>query len=458
MASLRKPKSTDASAHPLEQRVLAELSQWVRPGSIVLAGFSGGLDSSVLLTLLSRIATDLKCSVRAVHVHHGLSPLADEWVSFCAERCAGLQIPFAVERVDVNPYRDLGREGAARAARYAAFARHPADALALAHQRNDQAETVVIQLLRGAGPAGLAAMPSVREANGAPWSLVVRPLLDATRHDIESYATEHRIPWIEDDSNKDTTLDRNFLRHAIMPLLEARFPGAVARIARSAVLAAEASALLDELGREDLKRLLVSDRIGEAVDLAALRGLGDVRARNALRAWFRARSVEIPGAAALQEVLRQLVHARDDATPRMDAGDHSLLRYRGFLYLERARAIPTGYSAPWHGEDRLPLVSLGGVLHFKAEEGRGVDARRLRDSAVSIRLRRGGERLRLVAHGPSHSLKNLLQARGVPPWRRSTWPMLYSGEELVCVPGVGEQPHWLAPPGTPGVIISWEAL
>jgi tRNA(Ile)-lysidine synthase len=366
-------------------------------------------------------------------------------------------VPLAVEHVDVAPFRHLGREGAARAARYEAFARQPADFpanfLVLAHHRDDQAETLLLQLLRGAGLPGLAGMPSSRPA-GAAADALLRPFLNVPRSEIESYARARGLQWIEDESNADTALDRNHLRHRVLPLLEERFPGAGQRIARSAAHAAESAGLLAELGRMDLQAAAADD----GLDVRALAALGAARAKNALRALCRRADVPAPAAAQLEELWRQLSSSRADARPRADLGPWSFMRYRGRLYLERGAAAPREFCAPWSGESSVPLLELGGVLRFRPEEGRGLSATRLREGPVSIRLRRGGETLRVDERRPRRSLKNLFQERGVPPWRRAALPLVYCGETLVCVPGVADEAAWRASAGERGVMVSWELL
>jgi tRNA(Ile)-lysidine synthase len=448
MENSRKSRSSDAAAG-LPGRVADDISPFVSPGSTLLLGLSGGVDSVSLLSVLAGIAGPMRFSLRAVHVNHGISPNAGSWAQFCAELCDSMQVPLAVEAVDVAAFRELGREGAARAARYEAFARHAADFLVLAHHRDDQAETLLVQLLRGAGLPGLSGMPHARVG---PERTLLRPFLGVARGDIESFARDRKLRWIEDESNSDTALDRNHLRLRVMPQLEERFPGAAARIARSAGHIAESAALLDELGRMDLD----GADTGDGLDIGVLRELGAPRAKNALRALCRLSGCPAPPAAALEELWRQLVSAREAAQPRADIGRWAFLRYRGRLYLEKPAHAPGDFSAAWEGEASLLLVELGGVLRFKPEEGRGLSVSRLRSAPVSIRLRRGGERLRPGEGRPSRTLKNLMQERGVPPWRRAALPLVYCGETLVSVPGVGNEAGWQAARGERGMIVSWE--
>ncbi len=422
----------------------------VPPSAHLLIGYSGGLDSSVLLALLAQLSARLHFPLHAVHVHHGLSPNADAWAEFCRRSCARLGVPLAVERVDVAPWRALGLEAAARAARYAAYERHAGDFLVLAHHRDDQAETLLLQLLRGAGVAGLASMPAVR-AGARP---VLRPLLEVPRANIEAYAREHAIEWIEDESNTDPALERSWLRREVVPLIERRFPSAREVIARSAGHLAETAELLDALGRVDLERTAS----GDGWDVGRLLAPGPARARNALRTLCRIVGAPAPSSARLGELCRQLAQAKSDGRMRIEVDGWAFLRHRGTLYLERVREAPGEYRVAWEGEGALPLVELGGVLRFKPEEGRGLSVDRLKAGTVTVRVRRGGERLQPDAKRPRRTLKNLFQERGVPPWRRVALPLVYCGETLVCVPGVGEESAWRAARGARGLIVSWEPI
>ncbi len=429
-----------------------ELEPSVVPGAHLLLGLSGGLDSASLLSILAALAPAMRFSLRALHVNHGISPHAGEWAEFCTRLCARLHVPLSVEEVDVAPLRHLGLEAAARAARYAAFNRHAADLLLLGHHRDDQAETLLLQLLRGAGPAGLAAMAPLRAGGGG--RAVLRPLLGVPRSEIEAYARERSLEWIDDESNADTAFDRNFLRHRVLPLLEERFPGARELIARSAGHVAEAAELLDQLGRMDLDAVAE----GEGWAVAGLRGLGKARARNALRTLCRGRGTPLPAAARLRELWRQLDTAREDGRLRVTVDAWSFMRYRGRLYFEREAAAAAEFRASWQGEGSLPLLELGGVLRFKPEEGRGLSVDKLRAEPVTVRLRQGGERLQPDPRRPRRTLKNLLQERGVPPWRRDALPLLYCGETLVSVPGIGDESAWRAQEGERGLIVSWERI
>jgi tRNA(Ile)-lysidine synthase len=448
MAKSRKPSSSD-----LPGKVAEVLARAVVPGSHLALGLSGGIDSVSLLSILRHLAPLRQFSLSAVHVDHGISPNSAKWADFCAGLCAGLKVPFRRETVDIEPYRSFGLEGAARRARYDVFARIDADFLVLAQHRDDQAETLLLQLLRGSGLRGLSGMSRARAIPGARASLL-RPLLEIPREEIEEYALANSLAWIEDESNLDVARRRNFLRHKIVPLLETQFAGARATIARTATHLAEAGELLEEMARADLERA----GGGPVIELSLLRELGEARAKNLLRHLCDVRGIPPFSTARLDELLRQLLLAREDAAVRMAASGWEFRRYRGGLYLDREQASNAGLRESWSGENALPLLELGGILRLKPEEGRGLSLQKLRDAPVTVRLRRGGETLRTDPRRPRRTLKNFFQEQGIPPWRRDRLPLLYCGDQLVSVPGIGDACEFRASPGEAGLIVTWESL
>jgi len=432
--------------------VAALLAPKIFPGAHLALGLSGGLDSVALLSILLGLAPALKFSLRAVHVNHGISPNAARWAEFCARLCAGFRVPLQVETVDIGPYRNLGLEAAARRARYEAFARVDADFIVLAQHRDDQAETLLLRLLRGAGLRGLAAMSPLRALSGTRARLL-RPLLAMSRAEIETYARLRGLEWIEDESNVDTLRQRNFLRHEVFPLIERQFPAMRATIARTAAHLAEARGLVDEMARGDFELCGGAT----AVDIPVLHRLGEARAKNVLRHWCETLGIEPLSAARTTELLRQLRESRADAGVSDAGPGWTFLRYREKLYLRRAsETVERNLCEVWDGGNALPMLSLGGVLKFKPEEGRGLGLARLRAGRVTVRLRQGGERLRLDASRPRRTLKNLFQERGIPPWRRDCLPLIFCGDELVSVPGIGDACEFRAAPGEAGLIVTWE--
>lgn len=439
MASTR---NSNSPAEPLA-RVAACLERHVRRGEHLVAALSGGLDSVTLLHLLRELSGRLGFALSALHVHHGLSPHADEWQAFCQAFCRSLGIPFALARVEVRDTGGDGLEAAARRARYAAFAGVAADWLVLAHQRDDQAETVLFNLLRGAGWAGVAAMPVTRSFAERPGLRILRPLLDISRADIARLASERRLAWIEDESNLDIRHARNFLRHDVLPRLRERFPGCDAALARAATHFSEGETLMSQLARIDASMALHEGRIA----VAELRLLDEARARNLLRHVLKGAGMAMPDEMRLREALRQSCDAAADRRVSVDLGECMLRRYRGALWLTPKSVMPVATS--WHGEEHLAWGR--GTLRFDRVRSAGIDMERLAGAAVSIRTRRGGERFRPDGRRPRRELKKLLQEHGVPPWQREIMPLLWCDDDLVWVPGIGVDCAWQCRAGETGL-------
>jgi tRNA(Ile)-lysidine synthase len=392
----------------VEPAVLAPLR-----GKRVAVGLSGGVDSVVLLHVLHELAPRYGYKLSAIHVNHGLSPNAGDWQKFCSAFCLELEIPFKAVRVKVQK-QGRGLEAAAREARRAAFTGVRADAIALAHHLDDQAETVLFNLLRGTGLEGASGMP-VQGRLGR--KLLLRPLLEVPRSAIRAYAAEHRLGWIEDESNADEGLTRNFIRRRVGPLLASKFPRWQESLARAA--RHFAGAQLD--------------------------------ARGLLRAFLKQQGLRAPSEAKLLEMLKQL----GAASTAIKHEGVVFRRYRDKVYLEKERTRSPFKPQIWNGEARLPLPALGGELHFRRVRGRGIASERIKGKALQVRLRSGGERLRPDAGRPSRTLKNLFQEAGVPPWERERMPLLFCGADLVWVPGLGADSGYAAAKGAVGVIPEW---
>ena len=359
-----------------------------RSGKRTAVALSGGVDSVVLLHRMKD-----RPGICAVHVHHGLSPNADAWAAFCRKLCRQWKIPLTVHRVKVSK-AGKGLEAAARDARYAVFRKEKADSIALAHHLDDQAETVLMNLLRGAGLRGAGGMQALaRFGDKQLW----RPLLDVPRAEILAYAKKHRLAWIEDESNADQSLTRNFVRLRLAPLIEARFPRWKQSLARAA---------------KHFRRK-------------------DVRAEELLRSYLKERGVKAPSEAKLAEMLKQLTSG--GARTRVRHDGTAFRAYRGNVIEDAGEPAPFA-PVQWKGERRLEIPELGGELRFRP--GDGIASQHLK-SEFQVRLRSGGERLQLHPRRPRRTLKNLFQEAGVPPWVRERLPLLYCGNELVWAPGLG---------------------
>ena len=473
----------------MQEHVTDTLVAVLPAGSSILLGLSGGMDSVVLLHILHQISPQRSWLLSALHVHHGISPKADAWAAFCSDLCARLDVPLRVERVDITPLRHMGIEAAARELRHAALTAQPVDYIALAHHQDDQAETLLLQLLRGAGVKGAAAMPLVklvaaptpfpskvtndlaavagqtsqmassfiREGggeSGIPSGFILRPLLDVSRAELVAYAKQHELAWVEDESNADDSYPRNFLRQRVMPLLMQRFPACSETLARSAQHFAEASELLDQLAQLDTQGAMQ----GDTLDVSCLRRLDTVRAKNLLRFFIASRGAPMPGSARLQEMLHQLCDARADAAPCVAFGAWEVRRYQGRVYVFPTLAHPdTTWQVQWNGESELALPQLGGTLHFESCAGQGLSLKKLEQGVVMVRLRQGAERMQPDARRPVRSLKNLLQEHEVPPWRRDSLPLLFCDDELAAVPGLGVACAYQATLHERGVQLRWAA-
>jgi tRNA(Ile)-lysidine synthase len=433
-------------------RVQGTLEQATMQGVALVVGLSGGVDSVVLLHCLRALAPKLDLRLSALHIHHGLSANADDWALFCADLCAAWDIPLKQARVAVDQREKLGVEAAAREARYAVFRALPADAIALAHHRDDQIETMLLQLLRGAGVRGLSAMPVVRVLNPQTNLRIVRPLLHRPRADIVRYAKQAGLQWVEDEANVEMHYDRNFLRLEVLPTLIQRFPGAPATLQRAAENFADAAQLLDDLAQQDAVKM----REGDTLDVDVLRALSPARARNVLRWFMEQRGLPLPKRDQLEEALRQALHARGDARVEVKLGSTCLHRHRGRIHLDAAlSAKPAPWSCLWSGEAEVSLPCGLGCVTFEPAVGAGLSLERLRGEPALLRPRRGGERLRMAPRRPSRTLKNLLQEHGVPAWRRATMPLLFRGENLVWVPDIGIDHRFAAQSDEAGVLPRW---
>ncbi|GMV55292.1 MAG: hypothetical protein AMXMBFR6_10970 [Betaproteobacteria bacterium] len=430
------------------------LAAHVRNGDRIVLGLSGGLDSIVLADVTTRVADTFGLSVSALHVHHGLHANADDWAAFCETWCASRRLPCRIVRVRVPRDAADGPEAAARRVRFHAYRQCDADWIVLGHHADDQAETILHRLLRGAGPSGLSGMPTSRPLAADTRTRLLRPLLEVPRAHLLEYARAHGLSWVEDPSNRDTYYLRNFLRHEVLPLLESRFPGARAALLRAAGLARSAEDLLDRQATEDLARISRDD----GWSASALISLPPERAVGLLRKLLREQGSSLPSQARMLEIYRQLSRVCAGGGLRVVVGEVCLYRYRDDLWIERTSSAQATMgqqhaAVVWQGEAALRWRR--GSLELKESLGTGLSRAHIAPLGLRLESRRGGETLQVRAHGPHRSLKNLFQEAGIPAWLREDIPLVWSGASLVAVPGIAIAHAFAARADEPGLELNW---
>src|SRR5688572_31045217 len=419
---------------------------WIEGGACV--ALSGGLDSSVLLHAMAEVARARSIRLRALHVDHGLQTESAAWAESCRAVCDSAGMPLQVVSLGLELPRGASVEAAAREARYAALAGElsAGERLLTAHHRDDQLETVLIQLLRGAGVAGLAAMPA-RARLGHGWQL--RPLLDVDRAELRAYAVRHGLAWHDDPMNEALRFDRGYLRARVLPAIRERWPSAAATVARSSAHLSEALRLLDGLAAADAAGLLDEWRLS----LDGLSRLPRDRQLNVLRWWLRQRGLRPPAAAQLGTVLPDFFSARADRAPRLVWPAGEIRRYRGRLYADRP--LPARPRAVARGE--TSSFDLGaGLGSFQLVESADGGLRAPLPDAPALRFRVGGETLKPHPGRPRKRLKDLCQEAGVVPWMRDRLPLVYVGERLAAVGDLWIDAEFEAAPGSRALKPVWE--
>ena len=411
---------------------LAELERVAGPASRFIVAFSGGLDSTAVLAALADVAAEHEKPLVAIHVNHQLHANAGAWARHARDVADRLGVPLQVETVTVATDGD-GPEAGARNARYAALLGHvaPGDWLLTAHHRDDQAETLLYNLLRGSGPAGIAAIAPIRRF-GDGW--LARPLLDVDRDALRAWLESRGIPWVDDPSNSESQFDRNFLRNEVLPLIESRWPGVATRLARSAAHAREAVALADELADDDI---LLAGGDPARLSVSVLNALSLPRRNNVLRRAVGRLDLPPLPATTLDSIVGDLLTAREDAAPRVTWADAEARRYRDVLYLMHRIAEPL-FDGLVLGTDPVVLGRGLGSVRLAERAGTGL-AKACAASGLTLATRRGGEEIRIAGQRHTKKLKKLLQDEGIVPWMRERLPLVYSGTTLVAVADL-----WLA--------------
>ena len=389
----------------------------------LVVGFSGGLDSSVLLHALASHPS-LRQRLLAVYINHGISHNAPAWQAHCQQQCLALGIDFVTRTVAFDHSANI--EEAARIARYAVFSSllKPRDALILAHHRDDQAETLLLQLFRGAGVDGLAGMT---ESSPFEKGTLLRPFLPYSRKQLEHYAVSHALTWVEDESNQDSRYSRNYLRQEVMPLLVAKWPGVVGNLVRTAIHCQQAKTNLETLALLDCPELTVSANV---LSIEPLKNLPFERISNILRLWLKQNQIQQPSTKTFQRLIHEVILSKLDAMPEVSWGDVLVRRYQNTLYLERksASTLPmcsewTAFPAPLVLPNHVTLSAIKANAGLHVPEG----------AKVEVRFRQGGEHF--IWRGQTKQLKKLMQEWGIAPWLRHRVPLIYIDNQLAAVVG-----------------------
>lgn len=430
----------------------------VKP-SLTIA-FSGGLDSCVLLHVLAELRKSVGFQLAAHHVHHGLSSHADTWADFCQATCDRLNVPLIITRANINANSELGIEAAARKARYAILFKHNINFVCTAHHQDDQAETLLLQLARGSGVKGLAAM--------APFDSkrkLLRPLLNISRTTLEQYAKHHRLSWVDDESNLNQKFDRNFIRHSILPLLEKQYSAIKQNLARTATHLAEANDLLDTLAEQDAKACFKDGVDANTLFLSPLISLSQSRVNNVLRWWLAQNYVRMPSTSQLQQITQQLLFAKSDADIKIRLTQESfnvndekpreliLKRYLHSAYIITGSVASLPIHAVWKNESVIHLSNQS-YLKFSQVIGEGFAIKHLNNKQLFIKNRVGGERFKPDLNRPSRSLKVILQTSSIPPWQREQLPLIYLGDTLAIIPNIGVDAHLKATENEIGLLVT----
>jgi len=438
-------------------------SLYAPPGnSNYVIAYSGGLDSHVLLHCFKQVGA----AVRAVHVHHGLQPVADDWVEHCQKVCDQFNIQLDVVYVDAQQTPGTSPEEAARKARYQALHDNMGgdECLVTAQHLDDQAETLLLQLFRTASTAGLSAMPANKRFGDY---VHIRPLLSFSRDEIENFARENDLQWVEDPSNQDTTFDRNFLRKEILPLLEKRWPEVSVQLSKVSDLQAGNLQVLEDMAAIDLANVITTQRsplkicINEVLSTLSITGLkrfSSARLLNLLRYWVITTLDMQPTRNLLEEIERALINSQQDASPDIVFSGHAFRKFQDEIYLLKINEKQGERSdSNWDPSTLLNISNLNIQMKTVDSVGEGLNTELL-DEALSVRFRQGGEKFHPAGRRHSQSLKKLLQEANVPPWERDVIPLVYSGDELIAVGGLWVCKKYSVDDGESGWLVEIEHI
>ncbi|CAH9018224.1 tRNA lysidine(34) synthetase TilS [Candidatus Nitrosacidococcus sp. I8] len=431
---------------------LFKILQETVPSNVYKVAYSGGLDSHVLLYALAQLQKKFSyITVTALYIDHGLHLHSNVWGEHCHQICHDLRISCKTIKVNVQPAKGQSLEAVAREVRYQALKDElqENECLLTAQHQDDQIETVLLQLFRGTGVSGLAAM-ALNQSFGKGY--LIRPLLNFTQQDLKNYAYQKNLNWIEDPSNKNTDFDRNYLRHQVIPTLKERWPGLGQTLSRVALNQRDASYILENHADKYLKRIK-DNQCGLSVH--KLRALSPPICRNVLRHWLKQLNLPLPDYIHLQRILNEILPAIEDSQPLIAWPGVEIRRYRDRIYAQPPMPYHNSETRlSWDGISSLILPSsVGGKLSPEVTYGDGLGMKFLQENKVVVAFRQGGEKIYLKNH--HHSIKKLFQQQGVPPWQRGRVPMIFFNEKLVFIAGIGMDQAFLSKPQEKGVVIHW---
>ena len=414
----------------------------------ILLGFSGGLDSCVLLHLLSQMQAEFHFKFKAIHIHHGLSSSADDWLNFCKKKCKLLGIKLYEVKVKINKKSSLGIEGEARELRYEAIKKKQKGIVALGHHQNDQVETLMLQLLRGSGLRGLSGMPEF-DAKRKFW----RPMLNIKKEHLRKYAIENNIEYIQDESNDDINFDRNFIRKKVLPLIETRFSASIETISRSASNISEGHHLNELLALDDSKNAMSDD--GSYLFINDLKKFPKVRAINLIRWWLSFNKLLMPSKKYIDELYNQVVFIKKDTSLNLQISKEASIRaHNNKLFIINLNIKPDTFDLKWSGQEELNLPNKTKLQFIKIKEG-GLSLSKLGVKTLNVKSRVGGEKLKPFSDQPSRNLKYLFQAADIPIWERDQVPLIFAKNELVAIPNIAVHHKYQSSIGEEGYQINW---
>ncbi len=431
---------------------LKHLSQLPKSNHYWVA-LSGGVDSTVLLHLMSKLRGSLDADLSAIHVNHGLNVEADAWQAHCEKICLDGKIDLRTVKLVGALEKNESVEAWAREKRYQSFQTilKTDDILLTAHHQDDQVETLLMQLFRGAGPEGLASMPLHKTLNDY---CLARPLLPFRREQITEYAQKYNLLWIEDNSNLDMRFDRNYLRNEILPLLKLRWPGLNSTVQRACSHQAEATELLHDLAEQDLPNVYFT--CSNSINIQELKKYSDIRKKNIIRFWLKQTDFLMPTNEHLNRIIQDVIYSSQDKNPVVNWSGCEVRRYRNALFVMKPLSdFDHSNSIKW--KLTKPLDIKFGTLSAQLLRGKGINQTLIKNNTVDIRFRQGGERIQPVGREGHHELKKLFQEASVLPWYRDRLPLIFAFDELVTVPGLWLADKYAATNDESGWDVSWQS-